>query len=178
MDLAKPLRGDLVLVHVLPFVVVPMMMAEEYIPAATFDDRSDGGSATLEPARRSGEAGPHPRIESARGGRAGRRPDRADCEGRARRHHRDRHARAKRRPPVPAGQRGGAGRGDGIVFGTHGPGAVGPLTFRGGGHFTRIALFPFAIGSLPQTRVIVFLEAGDPKGILRSWDLRLERRPG
>lgn len=38
MDLAKSLRGDLVLVHVLPFVVVPMMMAEGYIPAATLDD--------------------------------------------------------------------------------------------------------------------------------------------
>jgi nucleotide-binding universal stress UspA family protein len=38
MDLAKSLRGDLVLVHVLPFVVVPMMMGEGYIPAATFDD--------------------------------------------------------------------------------------------------------------------------------------------
>ena len=38
MDLAKSLRGDLVLVHVLPCVVVPMMMAEGYIPAATLDD--------------------------------------------------------------------------------------------------------------------------------------------
>ena len=38
MDLAKSLGGDLVLVHVLPFVVVPMMMAEGYIPAATLDD--------------------------------------------------------------------------------------------------------------------------------------------
>ena len=38
VDLAKSLRGDLVLVHVLPFVVVPMMMAEGYIPATTLDD--------------------------------------------------------------------------------------------------------------------------------------------
>lgn len=38
MDLTKSLRGDLVLVHVLPFAVVPMMMAQGYIPAATLDE--------------------------------------------------------------------------------------------------------------------------------------------
>lgn len=38
MDLTKSLRGDLVLVHVLPFAVVPMMMAQGYIPVATLDD--------------------------------------------------------------------------------------------------------------------------------------------
>lgn len=38
MDLTKSLRGDLVLVHVLPSVVVPLVMAEGYIPAATLDD--------------------------------------------------------------------------------------------------------------------------------------------
>jgi nucleotide-binding universal stress UspA family protein len=38
VDLAKSLRGDLVIVHVLPSVVVPVMMAEGYLPAATLDD--------------------------------------------------------------------------------------------------------------------------------------------
>ena len=38
VDLARSLRGDLVLVHVLPSIVVPVMLAEGYLTAATLDD--------------------------------------------------------------------------------------------------------------------------------------------
>ncbi len=38
VDLAKSLRADMVVAHILPPVVVPMMMAEGYIPATTLDD--------------------------------------------------------------------------------------------------------------------------------------------
>ena len=48
MDLAKALRGDLVLVHVLPFVVVPVMMAEGYIPAATLDELQETARAVAQ----------------------------------------------------------------------------------------------------------------------------------
>ena len=48
IDLAKALRGDLVLVHVLPFVVVPVMMAEGYIPAATLDELQETARAVAQ----------------------------------------------------------------------------------------------------------------------------------
>jgi nucleotide-binding universal stress UspA family protein len=48
IDLVKALRGDLVLVHVLPFVVVPVMMAEGYIPAATLDELQETARAVAQ----------------------------------------------------------------------------------------------------------------------------------